>query len=337
MYRGINIMKPFKTYEEQLQILKDRGLTVTTENIYDLENENYYNIINGYKDLFLKRKANSNEFLIPETYIENAYFNEIFSLYKLDRRLRNTIIEYLLVFETHLKSRIAYHFSNKYNDPHSYLYFKNYAYEENSETVLKTVATLSNVMTKTNKQPIAHYIENHNGVPFWVLMNYLTIGNVSYLFQILDEDIKKEIAKSYSNKFSREYGLGINIQHKDIEGIVKQVNFFRNVCAHEERLYDFKIKKQINSKNLIANYNSISNICIKNDNLQSKLFDMLVFLIFFLNKRDYENMIKEIDNHIDYYLKDINTITKSNIYDKMGCLLNNFSEILNLKYHKEEC
>ena len=55
-------MKPFKTYEEQIQILKARGLTVTPENKYDLENENYYNIINGYKDLFLQRKSNSDEF-----------------------------------------------------------------------------------------------------------------------------------------------------------------------------------------------------------------------------------------------------------------------------------
>ncbi|MDY3696927.1 Abi family protein [Staphylococcus hyicus] len=324
-------MKPFKTYEEQIQILKNRGLTISGEDKYDLENENYYNVINGYKDLFLMKKPASDEFLEPETYITGTSFKEVFSLYKLDRRLRNTIIEYLLVFETHLKSRIAYYFSEKYSEPHSYLYFQNYSDNEDSETVLKTVATLSSIMTKTNKQPIKHYISHHDGVPFWVLMNYLTIGNVSYLFQILDEDIKNNISKSYSDKFKREYGHQVNIQSKDIEGIVKQVNFFRNVCAHEERLYDFKINKQINSKNLTHNYNSISNKHINNNNLQSKLFDMLVFLIFFLNKRDYENMIKQVDEYIDYYLTDISSITKDDIYNKMGCLLNNFTEIIDLK------
>ncbi|SUM36124.1 abortive infection bacteriophage resistance protein [Mammaliicoccus fleurettii] len=46
-------MKPFKTHNQQLKILRDRGLEVPSEKKRDLENENYYNIINGYKDLFL--------------------------------------------------------------------------------------------------------------------------------------------------------------------------------------------------------------------------------------------------------------------------------------------
>lgn len=40
-------MKPFKTHNQQLKILRDRGLEVPSEKKRDLENENYYNIING--------------------------------------------------------------------------------------------------------------------------------------------------------------------------------------------------------------------------------------------------------------------------------------------------
>ncbi|WP_157948403.1 hypothetical protein [Staphylococcus chromogenes] len=42
-------------------------------------------------------------------------------------------------------------------------------------------------------------------------------------------------------------------------------------------------------------------------------------------------MIKQVDEYIDYYLTDISSITKDDIYNKMGCLLNNFTEILDLK------
>ncbi|HDJ3780835.1 TPA: Abi family protein, partial [Staphylococcus aureus] len=92
----------------------------------DLENENYYNIINGYKDLFLELDVNGN-FLVPDKYKQGTHFKEVFSLYKLDRKFRNVLLEYLLVFETHIKSRISYYFSEKYREPHSYLYFKNYS------------------------------------------------------------------------------------------------------------------------------------------------------------------------------------------------------------------
>ena len=44
------------------------------------------------------------------------------------------------------------------------------------------------ILTKTihdnvgAKGAIKHYIEDHGSVPLWVLVNYLTIGNLSYLY-----------------------------------------------------------------------------------------------------------------------------------------------------------
>lgn len=50
-------MKPFKTHRQQLRILRDRGLTISKDGegskvMRVLEKENYYNVINGYKDPF---------------------------------------------------------------------------------------------------------------------------------------------------------------------------------------------------------------------------------------------------------------------------------------------
>ncbi len=49
-------MKEFKTFNQQLTILRNRGMTVPTDGRPKrfLEQENYYNVINGYKDLFLR-------------------------------------------------------------------------------------------------------------------------------------------------------------------------------------------------------------------------------------------------------------------------------------------
>ncbi|WP_237567332.1 hypothetical protein [Mycoplasma mycoides] len=45
--------KEFKTFGEQIEILKSRGLIIKDEQkaIEILKQENYYNIVNGYKDL----------------------------------------------------------------------------------------------------------------------------------------------------------------------------------------------------------------------------------------------------------------------------------------------
>ncbi|PTH51071.1 hypothetical protein BU601_11965 [Staphylococcus arlettae] len=98
-------MKPFKTHRQQLRILRDRGLTISKDGegskvMRVLEKENYYNVINGYKDPFLKKTPNKLN-KIPEEFEDNKSFDEIYSLYVMDRRLRSLILEYLLLLETH--------------------------------------------------------------------------------------------------------------------------------------------------------------------------------------------------------------------------------------------
>ena len=96
-------MKEFKTIEEQINLLKTRNIIFEDEEKtkYILLNNNYYNIINGYKDLFIKDINNS-------LYKKNIKFEEIYALYEFDRHLRNIFLEYILKFENSLRSLVAY-------------------------------------------------------------------------------------------------------------------------------------------------------------------------------------------------------------------------------------
>ncbi|MEQ6389276.1 Abi family protein [Bacillaceae bacterium S4-13-58] len=107
-------MKPFQTHRQQISILRGRGLTInngsTAMRIF--ERENYYNVINGYKYLFLVKNQNG-QVVSPETYIQNTTIEEIYSLFTFDRELRNLYLKYLLIFENSMKSKISYRFSEK--------------------------------------------------------------------------------------------------------------------------------------------------------------------------------------------------------------------------------
>lgn len=61
-------MKPFRTHRQQLAILRGRGLTIDngSKAMRILELENYYGVINGYKDFFLQTDQ-TGKFLVPET------------------------------------------------------------------------------------------------------------------------------------------------------------------------------------------------------------------------------------------------------------------------------
>ena len=76
-----------------------------------LESENYYNVINGYKDFFLASKSTSTT---VETYIAGTTFDEIYALYCFDRNVRNIYLRFLLKAENKFKTVVSHEFSRLY-------------------------------------------------------------------------------------------------------------------------------------------------------------------------------------------------------------------------------
>ena len=90
--------KIFKTLDEQLAILEERGLVIQD---YDkakaiLFRENYF-FINGYRRLFAK-SPKSDQFITGTT------FEELYATFTFDRGLRNLMFKYLLIIENNIKS-----------------------------------------------------------------------------------------------------------------------------------------------------------------------------------------------------------------------------------------
>ena len=71
------MLKEFKTIDEQIEILKKRGLVFDDEEFAKekLLETNYYNTINGYKKLFVATDVNGNEI-----FKNNAKYEELFYL-----------------------------------------------------------------------------------------------------------------------------------------------------------------------------------------------------------------------------------------------------------------
>ena len=53
----MSLRKPYRSVDEQLRILRSRGMAVDAGAGHVLRREGHYPIVNGYKDLFLDRKA----------------------------------------------------------------------------------------------------------------------------------------------------------------------------------------------------------------------------------------------------------------------------------------
>ena len=79
--------KPYKSYRQQVAILRGRGMVIGKGSqgsrvMRILERENYYNVINGYKELFLDTPATATH---DESYKHGTTFDEVYALYIFDR------------------------------------------------------------------------------------------------------------------------------------------------------------------------------------------------------------------------------------------------------------
>ena len=85
--------KTFKTLDEQIEILLQKGLVID-----DIEaaktillRENYF-FLSGYRHLFLKSQ-------IDRSFKEGTNFKEVYALFSFDRQLRNIIFKNILIVE----------------------------------------------------------------------------------------------------------------------------------------------------------------------------------------------------------------------------------------------
>ena len=291
--------KPFKSHNQQMKILRKRGLTVKSSDKRALEEHGYYSIVNGYKPLFLQRDSSGTP-VSPEKYLKNASFKEIKSLYDFDKNLRKILYTPLMEYESNLGSEISYRFSEEYKEPHSYLAIDNYSNDkEKIVSIVKTISNLSNEIKKNanKKNAISHYVNEHKHVPLWVLVNYLTFGELNYFYSVCTDKIKRVIASDFSLKYKRNYKTEIKIQPQSIETLNILVNYFRNSVAHDEITYN-KVILKTKKFRLIKQDLKLNNFIV---NSQSGVFELIVALKLVLSKKEYYDFVKQLYKLFDKY------------------------------------
>ena len=308
--------KPFKTYDEQIEILSSRGLHI--ENIEQtkliLSQVNYYNLINGYKAPFLDNASCSNG---EDAYIPSSSFEEIYALHEMDRELKKVVFYSILRFEKLLKTSCAYHFSDLHRvGLYPYLQIENYSTSKHQlNFVLKNIGTLTNAISRENeksngKKPIKHYIKKHDHIPLWVLVNFLTLGNISYFYNSLDESLQNIIARDFGERYKENYHSKEKISKTELIEIIKICNFFRNVCAHDEVMFSFSLNK--------AGQTAMFKKFFDENYTGKNLHDLILVLQLVIPKEEYQSLIKSIVAIKNTYKDKFSSISIDDIFEISG-------------------
>lgn len=244
-------MKEFKTIADQIGILESRGMHVGEQAAAVLLRENYYSVINGYKDPFLDREAMQSS--ADDVYIEGCRFEWVFSLFQFDRELRRVTFSYLIQAEAALKTATVYAFCEAHRGCSDYLdrasfcsagdmlvpkAFKGDRASLHSRSMRKLMEILNRklVVGPATRPFVAHYVAAYNEVPLWVLSNDLTFGNMSHFFQLMKRSDQNSACKNLF-KTTLRANSDKRISPHEVLRAYDVLTRFRNLCAHDERLY----------------------------------------------------------------------------------------------------
>ncbi len=296
--------KNFLNHQQQLtRLVKEKNLIVSDRAYAEemLKQIGYFPLISSYKSPFKNPTTGK--------YRDGTRFEDLVYLYKFDENLRELFLKYILKVECHLKSLIAYYFTEKYGDRQAaYLNPDHYVTSPGRRSqVLYMVDQLDRLLSEGND---SRYIEerkkSYGNVPLWVLINGLTFGMLSKLYSVLTPDLKVKVSKNFP---------GVN--EKQLEQFLGVMTKFRNVCAHNERLFSYQANRDIPDMpihiKLGIGQRGIQYVQGKRD-----LFSMVIALRYLLPENDFKKFKRHFTLIVRHYHTYNKALSREELLGMMG-------------------
>lgn len=314
--------KVYFSTDDQIRLLRSRGMTVANtadaKQIIDLEN--YYNLINGYKQPFLDPTYSGTD----ERYLAGTKFEEIYSLYLFDRELRNLFIRYILELENYVKSVVAHDFSGKYGHE-NYLKIANFdtsVKKWEKMTTAQKIGAVSSLISSLqhetarqlskNNPMISHYMLEYGYVPLWVLVNTLSLGTISIFYSYLKQKDQNDIGRQFL------------LKPEEMNSFLQVLTIYRNACAHDERLYSLKSLRNNMEPNSIRTLPLHGKLGIPVNRSNNPIYgknDLFAIIIIFktmLPKKSFDTFFSALKKLTDGLATSLCTISLQSIEREMG-------------------
>ena len=117
----------------------------------------------------------------------------------------------------------------------TYLLKTNYNYvRKHQQGIDRLVYELQKLTLTTQHSYIAYQRNTYHNVPLWVLVNALTFGTLSKMYFFFPLGLQSKVSKNFAHVNEKQLGQFLTVMTK-----------FRNVCAHNERLFSYRSKDAI--------------------------------------------------------------------------------------------
>ena len=275
--------KDYKTAEELIQILSDRGMSFSQPiRAKKLIIQNNYYSVTAFKRLFYKPGTRQ--------YIDNTDFENLFSVYVFDKKLKTTILRQLLFVEQKIKSAMSIVLSEKYGIKET-KYLNKCNFDSTNPNVDDTLKKIKKqIKMFGSKNPcVSHYKKTHGFVPFWVLSKCLTMGVIRDLFNIMKPDDQSRVSNLILER---------KIEKKPVRALKTMIALMadiRNMCAHDEVLLNYKHNRITLPPLFEHSYLNLKQLT-NGEYIQGRkdLLALLIAIRYLLNRTLYKHLIDRI-------------------------------------------
>lgn len=204
------------TYLEQVQEIAKKGFLISDFAACEafLNQANYYRL-SAY---FLPFKRSDG------TYQPDIPFSRIRRIYEFDSHIRSLIFQIVEQIEFYTRTQLAYHIAFRYGAL-GYLDASIFNTHHKNDVFLSHIRTC---IDENRRTPIVlHHNEKYGGqFPIWVIIEFFSMGMLSYFYADLQTPDKKKIARG-------SFGTSAEC----LESWLRCLTDLRNRCAHYSRLY----------------------------------------------------------------------------------------------------
>ena len=296
--------KPFLTYDDQIKKLTDDKQMKIADPAYAktvLKDIGYFSLIGGYKTPFIDP--------MTRVYQNDTSFEDVLALYQFDLSLRELVFKYLCQIECKIRQLASYAFCSKHGENQSaYLDPKNYNNTKKNTADIARLIQLLDYHANKNKEHkyVLHQRTVYHNVPLWVLVNTLTYGQISKFYALLPFQMQSSISKEFPN-----------VNEKGLEQYLKILTLFRNVCAHNERLYSFRIQIDFPDTPL---HEKLGIPKKGNQYLSGKrdLFGLVIAFRYLLPKQSFLAFKQSLIRILKQYIKSSSQISEPALLSMMG-------------------
>ena len=239
--------------------------------------------------------------------MNNTSFEDIVALYEFDEELRGLFFKYLCHIEIKLRSSISYYFCQKHGErQEEYLNPANYS-KTNKKGIIKLIKMLGKMANKNKDHKYLIYQrKKYHNVPLWVILNALTFGQISKMFEFLPQNIQGLICQDFGN-----------IKKNEMIKYLKVLTLYRNVCAHNDRLFSYHISIDI-PDTLIHKKLNIPKKGSKYKYGKNDLFCVVIAFYYLLPQNDFLTFKKQLVHIFNQYEKKNSNLKLDKLCEYMG-------------------